>query len=133
MSLISFTLDTSHSAIDPCRPLEQSPFGNNLRHALTAVLSSTLDRGKNAVGGVRDLHARACACVRCEAGGWQSSKQVERTVASASMKVLFRVRLNARWECRFGHAPPLQEFGEILMSSIRNRIQSCEDKLTCAC
>ena len=32
-----------------------------------------------------------------------------------------------------GHAPPLQEFGEVTMRSVRDRIQSCEDKLTCAC
>ena len=32
----------------------------------------------------------------------------------------------------FVHAP-LPEFGEMLMRSIRNKIQSCEDKLICAC
>ena len=41
------TLDTSHSPIGPCRPLEQSPTGDSSRHALTAPLSSILDCGEN--------------------------------------------------------------------------------------
>ena len=40
--------DTSHSPIVPCGPLEQSPFGDNFRHALTALLSSGLVSGENA-------------------------------------------------------------------------------------
>ena len=40
--------DTSHSPIGPCGPLEQSPFGDNFRHALTALLSSGLVSGENA-------------------------------------------------------------------------------------
>ena len=48
MSSMSVTLDTSHSAIGPCRPLEQSPSaGENLRHFSTAYLSSAVD--ENAV------------------------------------------------------------------------------------
>ena len=31
----------------------------------------------------------------------------------------------------FDHAPPVQEFGEVLMRSVRNRIQSCEDICVC--
>ena len=56
--LMSVTFDTSHSLIRPCRWVGQLPFGNNVMHAFTALLSSTLDRGKNATraGGV-------CVCV----------------------------------------------------------------------
>ena len=62
MRLISVTLDTPHSPISPCGPLEQSPFGKRLRHALTALLSSTLDRGNNAK--VSRVRGRLCECVR---------------------------------------------------------------------
>ena len=48
MLLISATLDTPHCPIGPRGPLEQPPFGNRFRHALTALLRSALDRGKNA-------------------------------------------------------------------------------------
>ena len=45
------SLDTSHSPIGPCGPVEQSPFGDNLRHASMALLSSDFDCGeKTAVG-----------------------------------------------------------------------------------
>ena len=45
------TLDTSHSPIGPCGPVEQSPFGDNFRHASMALLSSDFDCGeKTAVG-----------------------------------------------------------------------------------
>merc|ERR1719182_1365157 len=40
---MSVTLDTSHSPIGPCGPLEQSPFGDNFRHASISSLSSVLD------------------------------------------------------------------------------------------
>ena len=54
--LMSVTRDTSHSPIDPCGPLEHSPFGDSLMHASTALLSCTLDCGENTdVGaGLRD-------------------------------------------------------------------------------
>ena len=45
---MSVTLDTSHSPIEPCEPLEQSPCGDNLRHAPTALFSSVRDCGENA-------------------------------------------------------------------------------------
>ena len=38
----------SHSPIGRCGLLEQSPFGDSLRHAPTALLSCTLDCGTNA-------------------------------------------------------------------------------------
>ena len=41
-------LDTSHSPISPRGPLEQSPSGDNLRQASTALLSLGLDFGENA-------------------------------------------------------------------------------------
>ena len=37
------------------------------------------------------------------------------------------------WGCAFAHAPPLQEFGDMLTRSIRNRIQSRDGKRICAC
>ena len=43
-------LETSHSPIGPCGPLEQSPSGDRWRHALTAPLSAILDCGENAAG-----------------------------------------------------------------------------------
>ena len=39
---------------------------------------------------------------------------------------MFRVRVKARFEIAFGHAPPLQEFDEVPMRSVRYRIQSFE-------
>ena len=48
MLLVSVTLDMSHSPISPCGPLEQSPFADSSRHALTVPLSSVLDCGENA-------------------------------------------------------------------------------------
>ena len=48
MRLMSVTRDTSHVPIGPCRPFKHLPFGDSLRHASTALLSWTLDRGKNA-------------------------------------------------------------------------------------
>ena len=55
--LISATLDTSHSAIEPYGPLRQSPLvGENLRHLSTASLSSALDQSaKVVVHAVRDI------------------------------------------------------------------------------
>ena len=41
-------LDTSHSPISPSGPLGQLPFGDNFKHALTALLSSGLECGDNA-------------------------------------------------------------------------------------
>ena len=43
------TCDTSHSPIGPYVSKEQSPLGDNLRHASTAGLSSFLDCGENTV------------------------------------------------------------------------------------
>ena len=54
MRLMSVTRDTSHSAIGPCESLEHSPFGDNLRHESTALLSCTLDCGENAGVGTRE-------------------------------------------------------------------------------
>ena len=60
MRLMSVTLDTSQSLIAPCGPLEQSPFGDNLRHASTALLSFALDRGKRAGAACVDACVRVC-------------------------------------------------------------------------
>ena len=37
------------------------------------------------------------------------------------------------WGCAFAHAPPLQEFGDMLTRSITNRIQSRDGKRICTC
>ena len=47
MSLVSVILDKSHASIGPYGLLEQFPFGDMSRHASTALLSSTLNCGKN--------------------------------------------------------------------------------------
>ena len=54
---MSIILDTSHSGSGPCRLLEeQSPMGNNLRHASKARLSSALEENVAvAVHTVRDI------------------------------------------------------------------------------
>ena len=40
-------LDTSHSLIGPCGPLEQSVLGNIARHVVTTLLRCTSDFGEN--------------------------------------------------------------------------------------
>merc|ERR1719201_653007 len=40
------TWDTSHTPIGPCGPVEQSPTGDRLRHALTAAMRCSLWRGE---------------------------------------------------------------------------------------
>ena len=44
----------------------------------------------------------------------------------------FRVRVRVRVSA-LAHAPPLQEFGEMLTMSTKNRIQIFEGKVICAC
>ena len=52
-ALMSVTDDTSHEPIGPCSPLAQSPTGDSVKQAPTAVLSSDLSFGLNTavVGG----------------------------------------------------------------------------------
>ena len=47
MKFMSVMLDTSHSPIGPCGPLEQWPCADTFRHAPTALWSSALDCGEN--------------------------------------------------------------------------------------
>ena len=47
MSLMSVILDTSHSPIDPCAPLEQFNSREYCRQVTTALFSSALDCGEN--------------------------------------------------------------------------------------
>lgn len=51
MLLILVILDTSHSAVGPCKYVVQLPTGDNFRHSSTAVLSSVLSRGENGLLG----------------------------------------------------------------------------------
>ena len=76
MRLISVTLDTSHSPIDLCGPLAQSAFRSGgfkkkapgLMQVLTALLSSTLDRAKNAAVACMSVHAREVCAVEVAGG-----------------------------------------------------------------
>ena len=47
---MSVTLETSHFAIGPCGPSEQS-LSNDMRHTLIALLSCALEYGENAAEG----------------------------------------------------------------------------------
>ena len=49
--LMSVTRDTSQVPIAPYGVLKHPPFGDSLRHELTAFLSCNLDRGENAGAG----------------------------------------------------------------------------------
>ena len=64
------TPDTSHSAIGPCGLLEQSFFGDNLRHASTALLSSALDTNAEVIADVLlkcEGEIGMCICARTTA------------------------------------------------------------------
>ena len=54
-SLISATLDTSHSLIGPRASREQSPLCDSLRHASMALLSFAFDGGENADRSVQEF------------------------------------------------------------------------------
>ena len=62
---MSVTRDTSNSAIGPCESLEHSPFGDNLRHVSTALLSYTLDCGEKgqALCETGQTSSLRCICV----------------------------------------------------------------------
>ena len=47
MAPMPVTLDTSHAPIGPCELSEHSPFADDFRQIVTAVLSSALDFGEN--------------------------------------------------------------------------------------
>ena len=64
---MSVTADTSHDAIGPCEPLEQSPTGDRSMHALIASLSSVLFWGANAAAKATN-HSEP-ACLACAHGG----------------------------------------------------------------
>ena len=106
--------DTSHSPIVPCGPLEQSPFGDNFRHALTALLSSGLDSGENAGvgwGGGETLGLSSKF-------GMATTKARAVLYAKLYVFTLCKARV---WVCVFAHAPPLQEFCEMMLTrSSRN-------------
>ena len=120
--------DTSHSTIGPCQPSGQSPFGDNFRHASTALLRPGLDSGEKAGarrGGVG--WERGETVVGLTSKIWDSYN------SSESRFILCKAGFGfARdWGCAFAH-PPLQEFSDMLTMSIRNRIQSREGKKICA-
>ena len=55
IALISVTLDTSHSSIDPRTPSEQSIPWSNFRLVVMALLSSALDCGENRTRPAQDF------------------------------------------------------------------------------
>ena len=122
--------DTSHSPISPCGPFRQSPFGNNSRHESTARLSSGLDCGENAGwdGVVRSGSGQG-GTVGLSSKFWHSYNE------STSRFILYEAGFvfGRDQGCVFAHAPPLQEFGDMLTRSIRNRIQNRDGKQICAC
>ena len=113
-------LDTSHSPICPRGPLGQSPSGDNLRHALTALLSLGLDCGENAEVGWGAVGPR---------------RNVEITTIKVRKVYIIsdKVRIRVILGFTFAHTPPLQEFGDMLTRIIRNRPQSRDGKRICAC
>ena len=137
---MSVILDTSHSPIGPCGPLEQSPFGDSLRHASTALLSCTFDSDKNAAGAksIRGIVNRAgskggaqcagqgvCECVTgtgTAVGVTGSTVQGTCTVRLSALKVI-----GDSYLCT--HNSPLQGCSDMLIMTIRNKIQ---DKRVCA-
>ena len=75
MVLISVMLDTSHSPIGPCRPSEQSPFSDNFRQVVTALLSFALDCGENMDWPAREsvkMATRSAKKITCR---WYDGKQ----------------------------------------------------------
>ena len=76
------TLDTSHSAIGPCGLLEQSFFGDNLRHVSTALLSSALDTNAEVIADVLlkcEGEIGMCICARTTARiRWHVDKEHEK-------------------------------------------------------
>ena len=110
--IISVTSDTSHSAIGPCGPSEQSPSGDISRHSSTASLSSSLEENAAVVWRVVKLG------------------EVERKVDSVRVNV-YSV-LGRNWECKFARSP-LQECGNMPTTSTGNTIQRYQDKRVCVC
>ena len=55
MSLISVTLDTSHSPIDPYAPLEQFHSREDFRQVEMTVLRSAFDRAENTNSSAREF------------------------------------------------------------------------------
>ena len=114
-------LDTSHSPINLCGLLWQSPLGDNVRHALTAPLISGLDCGENAGVGHDGVDWDRGEAVSLSYNFWDIYNKGTSGLGFG------------REGCAFVHAPPLQEFGDMLTRSVRNRIQRHDGKRLCAC
>ena len=107
---MSVTRDTAHSLMGPCGSSAQSPFGDSVRHASTALRISSLDCGEKAV-----------AEGRGSGNEFQSFKnwcQYEGQSLYEAVHVYVHT--------------PLQEFDEMLIRNINSRIQKCEDNRFCA-
>ena len=118
---MSVTLETSHSPINPCRPLVQSPFQDKSRHASTVLLSSGLDCGENA--GVSWSKGETAGLT---SKFWQSYNE-------STSRFISRAQVWVRLGCALCNTPPLQEIGDMLARSIRNRIESRDGKRICVC
>ena len=106
MRLMSVTRDTSQVPIGPCGLLRHWPFGDNFRHASTALLSCTLDRGENAgVGlGLSSNDLTVWGQGPCE------------------------IRLKQCAHGRSRRHRPLQTLGEMLIDSEKKTIQRCHGR-----
>ena len=116
---MSVIRDTSHSPIGPFGPL--TPFRDNFRNTLTVFLSSCLDRGENA--GVSWSKGETAGL---SSKFWQSYNE-------STSRFISRVRVWVRLGYTLCNTPPLQEFGDMLARSIRNRIESRGGKRICVC
>ena len=123
-------LDTSHSQISPYGPLRLSPLRDNFKLVSTARLSSGLECGENAGwdGVVRSGLGQGETVGLCSEF-WHSYN--ESTSRFTLHEAGFGFRRDQR--CVFVHAPPLQQFGDMLTRSTRNRIQNRDGKKICAC
>ena len=120
MRLMSVTRDTSQVPIAPCGPFEHLPFGDSLRHASTALLSCTLDRGENAGCGQAGL----------------SSNYRRRFTETRSFGAFglrqgqsdMHVQINVMYS-----RAPLHKLDEILVKSIKETMQRRHRRQNCEC
>ena len=126
-------LETSHPPIGPCGPLGPWPCGDNSRHASTVLLSSVLDSGKKAGRwriGVMPVCRGKTAVLSFKFWDIYNGS----TSRSILYEAVFGFGVGRDWGYTVAHAPPLQEFGDMLTTrNIRSRIQSREGKRICTC
>ena len=123
-------LETSHPPIGPCGPLGPWPCGDNSRHASTVLLSSVLDSGKKAGRwriGVMPVCRGKTAVLSFKFWDIYNGS----TSRSILYEAVFGFGVGRDWGYTVAHAPALQEFGDMLARSKRNRVQSRDGTLVC--